>query len=148
MNDKVTFEQMLPLIEQQLKSGGEVRFQAERHKYASACETGNDEVVIGAYDGGLKKYDIPFYRRKNGAIVMHRLVKKTADGQYLMRGDHQDEFETGITDSDIIGVVKCVIRGGKPIYSGTLEFRLWGILGPLYIRTKRRLYEIKGRLSK
>ncbi len=148
MNDKVTFEQMLPLIEQQLKSGGEVRFKPNGTSMLPLVRQGIDEVVIGAYGGGLKKYDIPFYRRKNGAFVMHRLVKKTADGRYLMRGDHQDEFETGITDSDIIGVVKCVIRGGKPIYSGTLEFRLWGILGPLYIRTKRRLYEIKGRLSK
>lgn len=148
MNDKVTFEQMLPLIEQQLQSGGEVRFKPNGTSMLPLVRQGIDEVVIEAYKGGLKKYDIPFYRRKNGMFVMHRLVKKTADGKYFMRGDHQDELEPGITDSDIIGIVKCVIRGGKPIYTGTLEFRLWGMLGPVYIRTKRRLYKIKGRLNK
>ena len=148
MNEKVTFSEMLPLIEDQLNKGGEVRFSPNGTSMLPLLRQGIDEVVIAKYNGGLRKFDIPFYRRKNGQFVLHRLVKKTKNGEYFMCGDHQSELESGITDENIIGVVSRIHRGNKVIRSGSLSFYLWAILGPRYIRLYHIYTQIKRKLRR
>lgn len=67
-----------------------------------------DNVVILPIKESLKKYDIPLYKRGN-EYVLHRIVD-IKDNEYIIRGDNCDNKEYGITDKDIIGVLKGVYR--------------------------------------
>ncbi len=73
---------------------------------------GKDTVYIVKPCGRLKKYDLPVYRRTDGKLVMHRVMEVHEDS-YTMCGDHQTVFEPGITDGQIIAVVKGFFRKEK-----------------------------------
>ena len=63
----------------------------------------------------LKKYDIVFFRNTDGKPILHRMLKKSKDGFYTMRGDSQSVKEKYITLSDIKGRVVLIERNGKKI---------------------------------
>lgn len=139
--DKVSLNEMYPLILTQLEEGGTVSFKPKGTSMLPTIRQGIDEVTISKLDTKPKRLDILFYRRENGQFVLHRL-KKIKNGAYLIRGDHQFEYEHGITDKHIIGVVTEIRRGEKVIKRGSLLFNSYGTLGALYFRTRNRLDRI------
>lgn len=73
-----------------------------------------DVVIIERVDRPLKKWDVPLYRRKGCEfLVLHRIVKITKDGRYIIRGDNTYKPERKVTDNDIVGVLKAFYREGK-----------------------------------
>lgn len=148
MGHKTTFNEMYELISEQLESGGSVRFSPNGTSMLPFIVQGRDEVVVKKANGRLKKYDIAFYRRKNGSYILHRVVKFDKNKNYIFRGDHQFEYEYGITDSNIIGVVEKVYRSGKCIEANTFTYWAWAVFGSLYFRTKNQVYKIKQKMEK
>lgn len=150
MNEKLTkqvsYEDILPFIEQSLSAGKDIRFKPRGTSMLPFIRQNTDEVILTAFKGKLNRYDIIFYRRPNGQFVLHRYLKKSSDGGYLIRGDHQTEIEKGITDENIIGVVKSVIRKNRTIKAGTPLFLVWGMIGPACYRAMRHAYNIKKKL--
>ena len=73
-----------------------------------------DTVYLVKYTGGLKKYDLPIYKRADGTQVMHRCIDVCKNG-YGRCGDHQTEQEYGVTDEQIIAVAKGFYRDEKYI---------------------------------
>lgn len=74
-----------------------------------------DLVIIGAKPAGrLKRYDVPLYRRENGQYVLHRILKVRKE-DYVLCGDNRWQRESGVTDGQIIGVLKAVVRDGHTI---------------------------------
>lgn len=142
----VSLNEMYPLICEQLASGGKVRFKPNGTSMLPTLRQGIDEVELTAFCKKLRKYDIAFYRRENGQFVLHRVVGKTRDGAYIIRGDHQFEYEYGICDDDIIAVCSGIYRNGKYISANSLLFYLWAVLGPLYFRTRFRLSKLKKKI--
>ena len=63
--------------------------------------------------GRCKKYDVVLYKR-NGQYILHRILRVLPSG-YLIAGDNNFFVERDITDADILGVMKRVIRNGKNI---------------------------------
>ena len=55
-----------------------------------------DTIIIEPYEGRLKKYDIPLYKR-GSRYVLHRIVDVLPDS-YVICGDNCMEKEYGITD--------------------------------------------------
>lgn len=147
MGYKTTFNEVYSLISEQLRDGGSVRFSPNGTSMLPFIVQGRDEVVVKKADGRLKKYDIAFYRRENGSYILHRVVKFDKNKNYIFRGDHQFEYEYGINDSNIIGVVEKVYRAGKCIKATSLKFKLWAVFGSLYFRMRNRLYRIKNKLE-
>ncbi len=73
-----------------------------------------DVVIIERINRPLKKWDVPLYRRKkNEPFVLHRIIKITKDGRYVIRGDNTYRLELNVTDDDMIGVLKAFYREGK-----------------------------------
>jgi len=67
--------------------------------------------VLSPLPKKLKKYDIPFYRRRDGQFVLHRIVKT---GQtYTCIGDNQFQLEPGVQYDQMIGVVTAFTRGDR-----------------------------------
>ncbi len=71
-------------------------------------------VVIVPKTDRLNRYDVPLYKRANGQYVLHRVMEVTPDG-YVMCGDSQFNYEYGITDDMIVGVMKGFYKGRKYI---------------------------------
>lgn len=92
-----------------------------------------DTIVIRPYEGRLKKYDVPLYKRGSD-YVLHRIVKVLPDS-YVICGDNCLNKEYGITDAQILGVLTEFYRDGKHInMSGTgyrLYSRLWVMIYPV-----------------
>ena len=116
---------------------------------------GRDLMIIHPVQGKLKKYDVPLYRRDSGEYVLHRVVKVCPDG-YVMRGDNQQQCETGIQDRQILGVLTAVVRDGREIPVTDWRYRvyahLWcglfpgrGILLRVFQALGRRLHCIRYR---
>ena len=83
-----------------------------------------DILIIEKYEGRLKKYDVPLYKRDSGQYVLHRILKVRRD-DYVICGDNRSHSETGITDRHIIGVLTGIIRNGKMLSLKSLKYRLY-----------------------
>lgn len=73
--------------------------------------------------GRCKKYDVVLYKR-DGKYILHRILRVLPSG-YLIAGDHNTFVERDITDADILGVMKRVIRDGKNITMDDPLYRLY-----------------------
>lgn len=125
---QVSLDEMFPLMKEQLNSGGTVVFKPKGTSMLPLIRQGIDSVVLTKNTDKLKKYDIPLYRRKDNSFILHRIVRVCKDGSYTMCGDNQTVFETGIYDSDIIGVVIGVYRKDKLVLIKSLRFWLYSRL--------------------
>lgn len=119
------------LIEQYIKETGEFIAIPVGTSMYPMLRNRRDSVYLVRYDGqGLKKYDLPVYKRINGQQVMHRCLGKDENG-YIMCGDNQWVKEYGIQEEQIIAVAKGFYRDEKYISSDnllyTLYVRLWTV---------------------
>ena len=112
-----------------------------------------DTVLICAYQGRLKKYDVPLYK-VGDEYVLHRIIKVLPDS-YVIRGDNRMDKEFGITDEDIAGVLTLFYRGEKKISVDNLIYRLyarlWNCIFPvrlLYKKCRRFASKVKRRLKR
>ena len=83
-----------------------------------------DILIIEKYEGRLKKYDVPLYKRDSGQYVLHRVLK-VRENDYVICGDNRYSKEYGITDRHIIGVLTAVVRDGKEIPITDWRYRLY-----------------------
>lgn len=82
-----------------------------------------DTIVIRPYEGRLRKYDVPLYKRKD-AYILHRIVKVLPDS-YVICGDNCEQKEYDITDAHILGVLTEFYRGEKSIDMQGLGYKLY-----------------------
>lgn len=127
MSKEVKFEQMLPVMQEELNSGGEISFVPNGISMYPMLYSGRDTVTIKKANGKLKKYDLPFYRRESGQFVLHRVVGMNKDG-YIMRGDNQLVKEYGIKDENIVGVVVSYVRNGNKHSVTEFSYKLYVFL--------------------
>lgn len=92
-----------------ISSGGEFRLYHKGVSMMPLLRQGKDSVLLTKLDREPKKYDIVAYRRPNGQIVIHRIMKIKKD-ECIMCGDNHGELERGITKNDILAVVKGIYR--------------------------------------
>lgn len=117
------FEQLMPLIRERIAAGESVRFSPRGTSMLPMLRQGVDEVVLSPVPDKLKKYDLPFYQRRNGQFVLHRIV---AVGQtYTCIGDNQFELEPGLEHSQMIGVVTAFTRAGREHTVNELSYRIY-----------------------
>ena len=95
----------IDVIEEILQSGGEFKLYPKGKSMLPFIVEGKDSVVLRKNAGELKRHDVAFYRRRNGQFVLHRVVKRSKDGSYVMCGDNQIVLERGIAEDQIIGIM-------------------------------------------
>lgn len=137
---------IVPLIKEAVNSESVVSMIPRgRSMLPCICET--DVVKLEKAPPILKKYDIVLYfRRKTGVYVMHRLVKNPKKG-YIFCGDNAGYPEKGVTQDDVIAVVRSVERNGREFLCGA-KYRFYCrtlFLRRFFIRTKSRLGRIGGK---
>lgn len=113
------------LIEQYIKENGEFVAIPVGTSMYPMLRNRRDSVYLVRYDGqGLKKYDLPVYKRANGQQVMHRCLGKDENG-YIMCGDNQWILEHGVKDEQIIAVAKGFYRDEKYIPNENKLYRAY-----------------------
>lgn len=98
-----------------------------------------DTIIIRPYEGRLKKYDVPLYKRGN-KYILHRIIKVLPDS-YVICGDNCIQKEYGITDREILGVLTGFYRKGKQMDMDSFAYRLyvrvWCAMYPMRCLCKR-----------
>jgi len=95
-----------------LDSGGEFRLYPKGTSMLPLLKEGRDSVVLIKTDKFIRPWNIVFYKRDDGAYVLHRIVKADREaGLFDMCGDNHLTIEHGIRRDQIIGVVKKIYIG-------------------------------------
>lgn len=111
-------------IREVLESGGEFRMYPSGTSMLPLLRQGKDSVSLIKPSGMLKRGDIAFYTRDNGAYILHRVVKSD-NGSYTMCGDNQILLEKGVDHSHIIGIVNRIFRDDKPFNTNSASYKLY-----------------------
>ena len=110
--NKVSLDELWPLMEEQILAGGSVRFGPKGTSMLPLLRQNIDSIVLAKAPEKLKKYDLPLYRRDDGHFVLHRVVGEDKDG-YIMCGDNQSIYEHGITNDHILAIAVGMYRGDE-----------------------------------
>ena len=139
-------EELMPLIREQLAAGKTVRFSPRGTSMLPMLRQGIDKVVLSPLPEGLKKYDLPLYRRDNGQYVLHRIIEVRETCTCL--GDNQFEPEPGIRLDQMIALVTAFTRGEREIPVTAWQYRLYCRIWH-YSRPWRHFYRrVKGKLRR
>lgn len=107
-----------------------------------------DRVLLVRAPDQLKKYDLPLYRRDNGAFVLHRIVRVEKDGTYTCCGDHQWLKERGLRQDQMIAVVQELERKGKRFSADNPQYRAWVRLWTFLFPMRHLLFWLQAQLKK
>lgn len=124
----VKLNDMFPIIEEKLKSGGDVIFKPRGVSMLPLIRQGLDSVTVSPVKAAPEVGDVIFYRRPDGQFVLHRIIGKDSLG-YILCGDNQWIKERGVKPQWIIGVMTAVERDGKTV----------DVCHPAYLRYVKRL---------
>ncbi len=115
-----------PVMEECLNEGQKVRLTVIGDSMFPLFAHKRDSVVLSKKEK-YHKYDIIFYRRENGACVLHRIVG-SKKGAFLLCGDHQTELEYPIYPRQILGVVESFERKGKAYPAKGMAYQIYSVL--------------------
>ena len=101
-------------IEQALEKEGFIFTEFKGTSMNPLLISGRDKVYIEKPNGRLKRGDVALYNRSNGSYILHR-VFKVLDNSYVFWGDNHFMLEYGITDQNVLGVMKGYYKGEKYI---------------------------------
>lgn len=89
----MTMHEQTPLsIEQGLKEQGTLLRPVKGDSMMPLLDEKRDIVKLVPTSGVLKPYDLPLYRRPNGALVLHRIIK-VRKKHYIICGDNRQFYE-------------------------------------------------------
>ena len=145
-------------MEQTLKDNGELLTVASGISMLPCIRPQKDILHLVRSTETACQYDVILYRRKNGKLILHR-VMECQNSRYVLCGDNQSVLEYGIEEAQILGVLRGFYRGNhyidcetNPIYEiyvkvwcSSLKARKWflcfmnlGIKGWKKITWKKR----------
>ena len=99
---------------QVLEEEGYLAATAKGSSMLPCIRPGRDVLVLEKPECSPKKHDVILYGRKNGTYILHRILEIGEKG-YVLCGDNQYKKESGVKESQILGVLKGFYRGEKYI---------------------------------
>ena len=122
-------------LEQLLQEGNIIRLKPQGFSMYPLFSPGRDEALIQQVPvTSLKRNDVALYRRDQGILVLHRIVRVTADG-YYMTGDNQYEIVGPRRPDQFRGRLIAFIRNGREISVRNPVYRilssLWLLMLPV-----------------
>ena len=120
-------------IEQMLERDGVIVYKTRGVSMRPMLKQNRDLVTVRKFEGRLKKYDVPLYRRKRGGYVLHRIIG-LKDDCYIIRGDNTFKKEY-VPDSEVLGVLTEFKRKGRDHSVDSAGYKLyarfWNLIYPL-----------------
>lgn len=84
--------------------------------------------VTARDDAHLRTGEVVLYRRANGQLVLHRIIRLGENDTYWVCGDHQWKLDEQIPDAQILAVARVFSRNGRCFDEQNIWYRLYGIL--------------------
>ena len=112
------------LIREVLATGGEFRLYPHGTSMLPLLRQGIDSVALRSLDRPPRKFDILFYKRRDGSYILHRVKEVTKDGLVLW-GDNHTMLEYGITEKNIIGYAARIFRGETELDCQSFGYRAY-----------------------
>ena len=78
--------------------------------------------------GQAEEGDVVLYRRKNGAYILHRIMRKIEEDTFLVCGDHQWRLEEEIQKEQILAVMQGFLKNGHYVDDNTWWYRIYKII--------------------
>ena len=147
MSEKISLNEMAPLIRETLEKNGEVTFISAGRSMLPVIRDRKDAVTLVKPRRDIKPGDIVFYQRDNGQFILHRVMFVNSD-KYVMRGDNQWDNEYNIRRDQIIGVLKCFERNGKIHNVTDRDYLMYVKLLPLIRFFRKTYYGFKSKVYK
>ncbi|MBQ8830099.1 MAG: S24/S26 family peptidase [Oscillospiraceae bacterium] len=91
---------------------------------------GRDTVYLSKIRSTVKRGNMIFYRRDNGKVILHRVIKVKENGCDMV-GDAQTVIEPNVSYDNMIAVVTAVTRKGKLLKRSSI---CWLFFEKLWIR--------------
>lgn len=92
-------------------------------------QEGKSWVQLAARDGRpLRAGDVVLYRRADGKLVLHRIIRVLQADTYLLCGDHQWKPEEQVKDEQIIAIAQGFVRNGICFDEHTWWYRLYRVI--------------------
>ena len=114
-------------IQEYLDSTGKLIYTNRGTSMLPLLRQGKDMfIVIKKGSQRCKKGDVVLFRRGNDN-VLHRVVKVNPDS-YDILGDNCIDYERGITDSDIMGIMTNFIRNGTEHSIHEIPYRIYSFI--------------------
>lgn len=123
MPERLKSDEIASLVSEAVKGGGCFYLSPRGKSMRPTIREEKDKVVLVEFVS-FKKDDILLYRRKDGKVVLHRLVGFKCN-EPIMCGDAQFTLEYGITKEDIIARVSDIVRKGKLINVDSASFKFY-----------------------
>ena len=121
------------VMEELLKRDGVLVYKTRGVSMRPLFKENRDLVTVRVFDGRLKKYDVPLYRRGDKRYVLHRIIE-VRDNDYVIRGDNTFAKEY-VSDNAIIGVLTEFKRKGKDCSVDSRGYRFyarfWNFIYPV-----------------
>ena len=125
-NENVYLTDAIDVIKEILEGGGEFRMYPRGTSMLPLIVPEEDSVVLKKRSGTpVKKGDIAFYQRSNGQFVLHRVMKKSRDGTYVMCGDNQITLEKGVLSQQIIGYVDRIYKKENCLSFDSFRYKIY-----------------------
>lgn len=85
---------------------------------------GKSRVQVEAKEGKkVRKGDIVLYQRKDGTLVLHRIIKVEEEDTFLVCGDHQWKQIEQVQENQILAVAQGFFQNGRYIDEKTWWYR-------------------------
>lgn len=120
--DGVDLERMREL----LARGKDIRIRPGGISMLPLLRPDRDLVLLSPVPEKLQKYDVPFYVRDDGRLVLHRIVAVGETCTCI--GDNQFLEEPGVRKDQMIGIMSGFVRNGKEHSVNEAGYRLYSRL--------------------
>lgn len=148
MSELISNAEFLAVMEEAFRRGQQIKFTPSGSSMLPMLDGVDDTVTFDRKPDRLKKYDVAFYRRANGQLVLHRMIGFTRDGGYIFCGDNQYAYEHGVTDECILALMVAFTHKGKSHTTGDFSYRFYICRLMLKKRLRRLLSKVYRKLLK
>lgn len=131
MHKLVAMADLYPVIEETLAAGGCISLTSTGVSMLPMLGDRRDTVILEPVTSSLHVNDVVLYRRNSGQFVLHRIVAKEPDGDYVLCGDNQFILEHHISRRQIIGKLQSFTHKGRNIFCDSPIYKIYICLLPL-----------------
>lgn len=125
MSERISFEEFTLLLSETFDRGQDLTFTPSGTSMLPMLNGVDDKVTFSPKPARLRKYDVAFYRRGSGQLVLHRMIGFAPDGGYIFSGDNQYSYEYGVTDDDVLALMTSFTHRGKKRSVRSIGYRVY-----------------------
>ena len=147
MHKVIPMAELYPVMEETLKTGGLVSFTSTGTSMMPMLKHKRDIVILEPVTNLLHVHDVVLYRRDSGQYVLHRIVGREPNGDYILCGDNQFMLEHHISRKQMIGRLQSFTHNGRRIACTLPSYKAYVALLPLLRFIKHGLLVCRGYAS-